>query len=151
MDTEVMRLGRDLAMCTLEVQLDYLYIALEEELRTILDGALPDASPEKSAVSGAALRQLAPRRGSTEELSLLLAQYALLTRRQAALRDVLSVRRLPDLFFFSWLLAQYALLTRRPAALRDVLSVRRLATLNVSAQILALFGLCDVLSVRRLP
>jgi 8-oxo-dGTP pyrophosphatase MutT (NUDIX family) len=38
------------------------------------------------------LGQLAPRRGSTEELSVLLAQYALLARRQAALREVMKVR-----------------------------------------------------------
>jgi hypothetical protein len=89
MDKEVMSFGRELAMCTLDVQLDYLYIALEEELRQILDS---DPSGERGLEDEEAMRKLAPRRGSTEELGLLLAQYALLSRRQAALQDVLSVR-----------------------------------------------------------
>lgn len=36
--------------------------------------------------------QAAQRRGSTEELSVLIAQYSLLVRRQASLRDVFQVR-----------------------------------------------------------
>jgi hypothetical protein len=32
MDQEVLALGRELAMCMLEVQLDYLYVTLEDEL-----------------------------------------------------------------------------------------------------------------------
>ena len=37
--------------------------------------------------------QAAQRRGSTEELSVLIAQYSLLVRRQASLRDVFQVRK----------------------------------------------------------
>lgn len=38
-----------------------------------------------------ACMQAAARRGSTEELSVLIAQYSLLVRRQASLRDVFQV------------------------------------------------------------
>jgi hypothetical protein len=37
MDRDVLRLGRELALCTLDVQLDALYLTLEEEVRQILD------------------------------------------------------------------------------------------------------------------
>ena len=44
------------------------------------------------AEPAAELARVVPRRGSTEELTLFLAQFALLMRRQAALRDVFQVR-----------------------------------------------------------
>ena len=143
MDREVLLLGRELAMCTLDVQLDFLFMTLEEELCQIVDappaatvvGAAPGQarssdnqnSSESSSSNNngngngagsaagtvkakkaarrkryiktrrrsgqlaADLAPLAPRRGSTEELSVLLAQYAMLERRQAALQDVFSV------------------------------------------------------------
>lgn len=37
MDRDVLRVGRELALCTLDVQLDALYLTLEEEVRLILD------------------------------------------------------------------------------------------------------------------
>lgn len=37
MDRDVLRVGRELALCTLDVQLDALYLCLEEEVRQILD------------------------------------------------------------------------------------------------------------------
>lgn len=37
MDRDVLRVGRELALCTLDVQLDALYLTLEEEVRQILD------------------------------------------------------------------------------------------------------------------
>lgn len=102
MDQEVLALGRELALCTLDVQLDYLYVALEDELRQVLDAAVPAGlgrgEAAWAAVAGqTGLKKLAPRRGSTEELSVLLAQYALLARRQAALRDVMQARPPPAL------------------------------------------------------
>ena len=125
MDREVLLLGRELAMCTLDMQLDFVFIALEDELRQIIDadasvatvstgggggadaaGGAGDNSAAESARSGGGaggsggrrrrrkeidLRALAPRRGSTEELSVLLAQYALLARRLGALTGVFAV------------------------------------------------------------
>lgn len=44
---------------------------------------------------GTTYMQAAQRRGSTEELSVLIAQYSMVVRRQAALRDVFQVRTLP--------------------------------------------------------
>jgi hypothetical protein len=62
----------------------------------VLDGEVPAGLEEGgdacALVAGQmGLCQLAPRRGSTEELSVFLAQYALLVRRLAALRDVMKV------------------------------------------------------------
>lgn len=37
MDRDVLRVGRELALCTLDVQLDALYLTLEEEVRQFLD------------------------------------------------------------------------------------------------------------------
>lgn len=54
-----------------------------------------DVEPGRAVTGAEAAAELArvvPRRGSTEELSVLLAQFALLMRRQAALRDVFQVR-----------------------------------------------------------
>eukprot|EP00892_Ulva_mutabilis_P010919 jgi/Ulvmu1/819/UM010_0193.1 len=86
MDREVLSVGRELALCTLDVQLDYLYIALEDEARQILD--VEPGRAVTGAEPAAELARVVPRRGSTEELSVLLAQFTLLMRRQAALRDV---------------------------------------------------------------
>lgn len=54
-----------------------------------------DVEPGRAVTGAEAAAELArvvPRRGSTEELSVFLAQFALLMRRQAALRDVFQVR-----------------------------------------------------------
>ena len=46
MDREVLSVGRELALCTLDVQLDYLYLALEDEARQVRCAAMhvPHAS-----------------------------------------------------------------------------------------------------------
>jgi len=90
MDREVLSLGRELALCTLDVQLDYLYLALEDETRMILD--VEPGRAVTGAEAAVELARVVPRRGSTEELSVFLAQFSLLVRRQAALRDVFQVR-----------------------------------------------------------
>lgn len=40
MDREVLSVGRELALCTLDVQLDYLYLALEDEARQVRCAAM---------------------------------------------------------------------------------------------------------------
>lgn len=89
MDREVLSVGRELALCTLDVQLDVLYIALEDEARQILD--VEPGRAVTGAEPAAELARVVPRRGSTEELSIFLAQFALLMRRQASLRNVFQV------------------------------------------------------------
>lgn len=92
MDQEVMNVGRELALCTLEVQVEYVYVALEDEALQILDVEPSGAGEERGDGYAARLQRLAPRRGSTQELSILVAEYALLCGRLAALWDAFRAR-----------------------------------------------------------
>jgi hypothetical protein len=73
-------------------------MSLEDEAREVLDGDGASVGAAKKRQQGAALSlwRLAPRRGSSQELVILTAEYALLAVQLAALSDACLVRCAPS-------------------------------------------------------